>query len=467
MKFKLVCVCLILLSTKALGQLELISDINFGEESSYPTELIVYEETLVFRANDGLSGESLWGYDGMNTFLIEDIFRPTEFQLYDDKLYFQAYFSSWVGHELCSYNGSTVQLEADLNLSNSSAPHDLTVFNSLLYFGTSGPNERKELWRFDGDTAQLVANLGPIESLLPNHLTVFNDKLFFVGQDSLHGIELWSFNGDTVEMVEDINLGINHSGPSNLVVYDDKLFFFANSDSFGRELYSYDGSQVELIADLRAGDEGSNPNFLVVYDNQLFFSANDSIHGNELWSYDGSEVVLVQDILEGSNSSFPLYLSVVDDKLYFNAYTYDVGRELFSYNGAAINLEADVNIGSGGSIPRYITEFEDKVYFQAFTPSNGYELWGHNSQVGIMDVNQTVSWKVYPNPTKAQVRVEFTKMINNSNVYVFCPLGSLIHAEHLKTTNHFEYELPEPKGIYIIQLINEDGTVQNHKVVKE
>src|SRR5206468_3860265 len=129
--------------------------------SSSPTGLTVFNNTLYFSADDGMSGIELWKSDG------------TEF--------------------------GTVQVK-DINLSGDSSPSGFTVFNNDLYFSADGV-AGAELWK--SDVAGTV-RVGAVS--LVSGLTVFNNALYFSASDGVAGVELWKTDvaGNTVR-VKDVN----------------------------------------------------------------------------------------------------------------------------------------------------------------------------------------------------------------------------------------------------------------------
>ena len=83
-------------------------------DSSYPNDLIVFNNALYFEAYDGTNGYELWKYDGVNApSVVVDI-----------------------------YPGSS-----------SSSPNDFIVFNNALYFEAYDGNNGRELWKYDGVNA--------------------------------------------------------------------------------------------------------------------------------------------------------------------------------------------------------------------------------------------------------------------------------------------------------------------------
>ena len=266
----------------------LVYDIRGGYSSSYPRDLIVYNEKLYFSANGGNYGEELWVYDGVNDpSVVHDISNgidgssPTYLTVYNNKLYFNAYTNS-TGDELWVYNGVDDP--------------------SIVYDIVSGSNPSN-----------------PIE------LTVFNDKLYFTATNGSNGNELWVYDGtNDPSMVYDINSNSGHSTPQHLTVYNDKLYFNADDGSIGKELWEYDGvTNPSLVYDIESGSSSSYPSNFKEYKDKLYFSAFTMAYGDELWTYyngptwhisttgsddnDGSEESLFATIQHGIDAAWTIY----------------------------------------------------------------------------------------------------------------------------------------------------------------
>jgi ELWxxDGT repeat protein len=270
-----------------------------------------------------------------------------------------------------------------------SAPEDLVVFSSALYFGANGNDGfGRELWRYTtGTGAERVEDIyAGASSSYPYYLTVYGNALYF-GADGNDGTgrELWKYTvaGGAVR-VADIRVGATGSDPEHMEVYDGVLYFSADGgDGAGRELWSYDTTHgAQRVADIYSGADGSSPSYLASYNDALFFSAdgNDG-SGKELWMYDPiSGVQRVEDINSSIGSS-PKHLAVYSGALYFSASGDEgAGHELWMYdpdNGA--QLVADIYPGASGSNPSYLIAYNGALYFSAFGHDNaGTELWKYD-----------------------------------------------------------------------------------------
>ncbi|MCX5684900.1 MAG: PEP-CTERM sorting domain-containing protein [Planctomycetota bacterium] len=225
-----------------------------GSGSSYPQHFIQYNGLLYFNAcgTPGQGGE-LWATNGTGApFEAARIYpgngsSPENFAVYNNQLYFSAYDGTH-GRELWKFNGDVATIAYDIVTGGqyaSSNPHDLITYNGKLYFGANDGTHGDELWSFDGTTAQMVAEINPtadpgngdtfMMDSFPHNMVVFNGILYFAANDGQHGVELWSFDGAEAKMVMDINPGQYGSGVEELTVYNGALYFSAD-DSYAPSL---------------------------------------------------------------------------------------------------------------------------------------------------------------------------------------------------------------------------------------
>jgi ELWxxDGT repeat protein len=289
------------------------------------------------------------------------------------------------------------------NISNSSSPRNLNVFNNKLYFSASDGVSGDELWVSDGTSAgtQLVADIEPNQSSSsPAQLIVLNNQLYFVAFNNASGRELWVTDGATngTQLVKDINPSNSQyaSRPRFLTVLNNQLYFTANDDVNGSELWVSDGTTTgtQLVADIDpiAPDDiylsrgNSFPDYLTAFNNKLYFAASDSIKGRELWVSDGTAAgtQLVKDINPGSNGSYPrpgnngtypFNFVELNNKLYFVADDGINGAELWVTDGTSSGTQLVADINSGSSFPGYLTALNNKLFFVADDGVNGRELW--------------------------------------------------------------------------------------------
>jgi ELWxxDGT repeat protein len=369
--------------------------IQAGNDSN-PEWLTEFDGQLYFSAYDPRRGGELWRFDGLEANRVADISPdandsikpfpnsswPSELTVFDRALYFSANSGAIRdNYELWRFDGATASQAAnirpDSGANHSSYPKELTVFGDALYFMADDGSNGFELWKFSkGQTSLLNINPGgPNSSSFPKHFTPFGNHLYFQAYHSQHGYELWRTDGETVSMAVDLKVGSGSSFPEYLTTFNGALYFRATDGIHGFELFKHDGVQTILAAEINPfGD--SYPKNLTVFGNLLVFAADDGVHGWELWKYDGENAAMIRD-LNPEGDSFPEQLLVVNDLLYFVATTPETGYELWRYDGVEVTLAADVNPGPGSSYPQFLTSYNGRLYFSAADDGeSNWELWG-------------------------------------------------------------------------------------------
>ena len=372
-----------LVSTFAFSQqVNLVKDINNSTNNygSNPSYTVALGSSVVFVANDPITGGELWISNGSSagTTLIKDIY-PGGFGSY---------------------------------------PYGLTNIGGTIYFyaddGVNGP----ELWKTDGTQAGTVLvkdiNPGPGGSY-PSEFTLFSGSIYFRAYTDAEGYELWKTDGTTAGtvLVGDINTGNGSSYPSGLkALGTTALIFQAYTATNGTELYSYNGTSF-VLKDIVAGAGGSNP-YGFTYNSSLgliFFTAYDATYGYELWKTNGdfSTGTSAIDIVAGSGSSYPYYITSYGSNVFFQAYHSSYGYELWKSNGGAVgsgtSIVADLVSGTGSSSPYYLTATGGGLFFYAYDATNGYAL-RFTTGTSISMVANTAGMYLYqiiPNPSSANV----------------------------------------------------------------
>jgi ELWxxDGT repeat protein len=106
----------------------------------------VYDGKLYFQAIDS-SGYRLYAYDGSNAVRVTDLFLPVYLTVFNNELYMGAYDLIANGLEIWKYDGETATLVQDLNISGIGGyPTQFTVYNDKLYFSATDGTTGQELW---------------------------------------------------------------------------------------------------------------------------------------------------------------------------------------------------------------------------------------------------------------------------------------------------------------------------------
>jgi len=266
-------------------QVNLIQDINPGEQDGRPDRFIEYNGQLIFRATTEDSGAELWISDGTEdgTRLLKDInpdsdfsagnSNPGNFIEFDGRVFFSAR-APGSGTELWVTDGTEdgTQLFKDIQEGeDNGAPRDFVIFQGQLWFTATTEAESSELWVSDGTEAgtELFLDINPGSGVgNPNfkYVTTEGGLMFFNARTPDAGTELWLSDGTVVgtQLLKDIDPGSGNSFPSRFTSVGNTVFFRA-ADSLGRELWKTDGTEAgtQLAIDFREGEENSNPDNLI------------------------------------------------------------------------------------------------------------------------------------------------------------------------------------------------------------
>lgn len=402
---KIIITCILVLSSlfTKLGYsqitLELLKDINL-EGNSYPSNFIIHEDQLYFRATNGIDGSELWTSDGTTegTEMLVEI-NPDGSSIYsifgeaDGVIYFSGSTSGY-DFELWKTDGTALGTELVKNINETegsgSLPFWLGTIDDEVYFIANDDINGRELWVTEGTaiSTNLLKDIkiGADDSGISRGIT-FNNELYFGANDGVHGSELWKTDGTVANtvMLKDINLGTGHGFYRELIEFDEKLFFSGFNETTGKELWVSDGTEegTFLLKDINPfGD--SDPNEFFIYNEKLYFQADDGVHARELWVTDGTSegTQMLVELRPGDGfygSSYPNSFAEAGGILFFSADSGEDGndRELWKTNGTAEGTVRvkDIHPTNGG-LPEVITAFGNKVYFKARDDSgNGLELW--------------------------------------------------------------------------------------------
>jgi ELWxxDGT repeat protein len=316
--------------------------------------LTIFDGDLYFSGRDATYGTELWKMDGATGAFTRctDIYGgtgssyPSQLIVYNNDLYFAASTAAnpnpntelWVYHiDPVSGNG-TAQLAVDCWVGSSSGyPGNLTVFNGDLYFSAydTASNNGNELWRYHADPGQIVGTGTRISNIAagtasssPMFLTVFNDSLYFRANSASSIIspansELWKVDSTgTVSLVNDLWVGGN-GDTSYLTVLNGNLYFSGN-DGTGVKIWMMTAD--ETFSSLAwAGTASGVVKYLYAFNNDLYFQGYSAAQGYELWKYDDATgtASLIQDIWPGANPNNGLSLTpnfyAFNGDLYFTA----------------------------------------------------------------------------------------------------------------------------------------------------
>jgi ELWxxDGT repeat protein len=278
----------------------LVKDINPvpSPADSNPSELVTLGGAVLFFADDGVSGLTLWRSDGTpeGTWLVSDVCqdgcpeRPRSFMATERLYFFLAGSSLWVTD---GTPGGTLRLtDPGLGLSSQSL---WVASQGLFYFAAEDQEHGYELWRSDGTPAGtwLLSDIRPGPQGSPlGGLAEYKGRLWFAADDGQRGGALWSSDGTpagTVLAFDPLPASASHPPPQTLWVVGSRLAFFAPTPGRGEQLWAGDGT-AKGTAPVTTLSRGKTPSVLldaVVRGNRLYFVAQDR-KGQELWISDGT-----------------------------------------------------------------------------------------------------------------------------------------------------------------------------------
>jgi ELWxxDGT repeat protein len=377
----------------------LVKDIETGNNGSFPTNFVDFNNTLYFCTwLSNTRSSALWKSDGSanGTIKIKDFGSViNKIVVSGNKLFLFTQTGLWVS------DGTEA---GTILLSNNMPDYNNCIdVNGVLFFSFQSDNGKK-LWKSDGVSVVLVKDFVPITNIgYISKMTNFNGILVFRGGTiqspyySQATTELWRSDGTDAGtyIIKKINDGFGQSDPDFLTVVGNTLYFSAWKVSTGFELYKTDGTLqgTVLVKNISVNNDYPSENYnqwmstavwkvVKLNNNTVAFYGNTQRYGVELWKSDGTEAGtnIVKDInlLEGQNYGFysfdqPLIYPLVktNNKIYFTADDGPHGRELWESDGTSSGTKLFSDFIVGTNTP-----------FRIISPS---ELINNNELITIMN----------------------------------------------------------------------------------
>jgi len=215
---------------------------------------------------------------------------PEHFVEFGGELYFSG-VQNGLGRELLRYNGSNIQLVADLNPTGSSNPSNFTVLDGKLYFTIHFSNsDNMRLMEFDGvNTPVEVYNINATNRESYPRPHVYNGNLYFAAFNNGFW-DLVSYNSNSGAAIVSSTSGVDYfSAIRGITTLNGLLWYYA--DGLGFLSYNGNGSPALM------SNSGNFTNVLsiVPFNGFIYFVGMESTYGAELWRFDGfSSPTLVQ-----------------------------------------------------------------------------------------------------------------------------------------------------------------------------
>lgn len=329
---------------------QLFLDINDGAESSNPHDFVVIGNKMVFVATTPDEGEELWVTDGTvsGTKLLEDIqegpngsslhLRP-EYLIGDDTLVFPA-DDGQNGQSLFSTDGTRTTFLKDVSIGDTletlsiARPKDSVVDEVFFAVGS-------ELWVTDGTTSGTTLVQDGVEVGGPSRIssyTLGGNTLFFGRKTGESGDNLWETRG-TSSSTRIIASGLESPetevsrGASSVYglgfgpEINGKMALITDN-GIGTNLWVTDGSDIEplvestfdWVLDVKLSENG---------DQALFYIKNGT--ALELWAsdYTSKNTQLLTSFPDGVTSSAGYSLTLDDKIALFTVATAEYGVELW------------------------------------------------------------------------------------------------------------------------------------------
>lgn len=292
----------------------ILMDIQEGAAGSNPeirSEYIVGTTSpyLVFLADDGVSGLSLYSTDGTaeGTVLLKNVTTsdPTDTPIISrprDASVSGIYFA--VGSELWITDGTeagTTLIQEGVNIGGPSRISSYTLGGSTLFFGSSTGSSADNLWSTDGTTSgtyQIVTGLKSAEIARATTAAfglgfgpVIGDKISLITDHGV-GVNVWVTDGETIDLLIEgsidwvLDVKLSMTG-------EQAVFFLRNGTALDVWVSDYTELNTVYVASFPGGVSTSVGESVPLNDMEALFSANSDAYGVELFKMEFPEIVVL------------------------------------------------------------------------------------------------------------------------------------------------------------------------------
>ncbi|MBX3025980.1 hypothetical protein KF840_13820 [bacterium] len=380
------------------------SGLHFNDYSEMPQPFFAaVGDTLLFMANDGLSGLELWRSDGSEAGTQRvadlgagalgadgtsggdddsDVAQRTIAMLPAGRRLFFTARPSGVALELWESDGTAAGTRRVARLTDDWGELQSAAAGDRLYLSVQSTQGGARLWTSDGTPSGTTMVAAPYD--YASAMTPAGDGIVFAAADAVAGTEPWASDGTAAGTRRLVDIAVGRPGldPNQLTDVAGTLLFVASDPAHGVELWRSDGTAAgtTLVADIAPGARSSSPQELAASGATLYFSADDGVHGRELWRSDGTAAGthLVKDIAPQSGDP---WLFVPDGRggVFFFASQPETGYEPWHSDGttAGTRLVRDIRPGPEGSLPYTPAPalLGPTLLFNADDGEHGAELW--------------------------------------------------------------------------------------------
>lgn len=424
---------------------------------------IIHNNICYFKAENAEGNEQIFMYDGTECSLVEhesgalyDYIK--DFEVFKDTVYTSMHVPGY-GTELHKIVDGKLVLVEDLRGESSANVKELFAFGSRLYFSVQDGKSNQNVYYYDGGKITLLHDPNRLTSASPHSFTSFGSKFLYSAMGYDEGREFFYYDTLTDSHgVYDINTGKPDSSPRVMADLDSVLIIRATHITTGSELYKIKGEEFELIADMNP--EGNfDPQWPIMLNDELVFRGETPEYGKELYSFDGTSIKLITDYAPGAESSTPWKLIEFDDKIFFLAEKPEHGIEFCYYDGNSVQLYTDMNEGKNDFFSASQFVYKGNLYISAYVTGN------ENGAVYLYTLNETTPPTATVNPAKIEYKIadsEFTLTEVQKSIKVFDVSGRTITF----CNECSSLQLPQNSGIFIVQIIGENGDINTLKFSK-
>jgi ELWxxDGT repeat protein len=463
--------------------------VKVSDAARGPTALTNVGGTLVFSANDGMSGDELWRSDGTptGTFMLRE-FNPGPnhgFNFENERITIgnTMYFAvdGFGNAELWKTNGTASgttlvsQIDDDIRLD------DFTRVGDLFYFWING------VWRSDGSEAGTLR----IHDADSRMLGSVGGTLLVNQRDTTRGIELYRSDGTPggLQLLKDINAATGNSYPDDITRHGEAYYYTASDGLDNRwSLWRTDGTPQGTSRVTFSSSRITTISALASVGEWLYFGSYDPVlQHTRLWRAAGdlTGVVAAEPISVHGGPSTITGLLNVDGVLHFGAFYEGVGLRLNKVEPGSSSATIYALLSEGSEYGVQMTPSGGLLYFSNYDSLRGYELWKtdgtssgtrpvrdinpgpeSSSPNFLTDVNGTLYFVAYDNNLLASLWKSNGTAAGTTRIMQLTRESDERHQLDLVSFDGALY-FDANDGVHGLELWKTDGTAAGTKLVKD